>query len=60
MTLNITIKNIVVFLIQNIFGKHLNEDDDDDDDDDLYFIRLKKIDIFNIYFILFFFLYLLL
>ena len=31
---------IVVFLIQNIFGKHLNDndDDDDDDDDDLYFI----------------------
>ena len=26
---------IVVFLIQNIFGKHLN----DDDDDDLYFIQ---------------------
>jgi hypothetical protein len=31
-------KTIVVFLIQNIFGKHLNEDDDDDDGD-LYFIR---------------------
>ena len=30
---------IVVFLIQNIFGKHLNDDDDDDDDDDLYFIQ---------------------
>ena len=28
-------KKIVVFLIQNIFGKHLN----DDDDDDLYFIQ---------------------
>ena len=38
-----TIKNIVVFLMQNIFGKHLNEDDDDDDDDDddLYFIRFR-------------------
>lgn len=31
-------KKIVVFLIQNIFGKHLNDDDDDDDDNDLYFI----------------------
>jgi hypothetical protein len=41
-----TIKNIVVFLIQNIFGKHLNEDDDDVD---LYFIWLH-IHILDIYF----------
>jgi hypothetical protein len=34
--LNMIMKKIVVFLIQNIFGKHLN---DDDDDDDLYFIQ---------------------
>jgi hypothetical protein len=37
--LNMIMKKIVVFLIQNIFGKHLNDDDDDDDDDDLYFIQ---------------------
>ena len=26
---NITIKKIVVFFTQNMFGKHLNDDDDD-------------------------------
>ena len=51
------IKNIVVFLIQNIFGKHLN-DEDDDDFDFIYLVFINNtIHILYIYFILFRFIF---
>jgi len=48
---NITIKKIVVFFTQNMFGKHLNDDDDDFTFISLDYLLLPYYLIFYTYFI---------